>query len=281
MNASVGYGNYNGLFISVKSQDWHGVTMQSNFTWSKALGTGAEVQATSEATPPDPFNLGNGYGYQAFDRRFVYNLFIVYQPNFYKSQSGFLGHLAGGWTFAPVFTAGSGLPITLGTLNGGGQAFGEGDSSNFFGYGNSENAIPITPANLGQGSAHYNTPGSNGIGDGGLPVNMFKDPVAAYNNVRQPVLGLDTHDGGFGVYRGLPYWNLDFSVKKMFKITERVNAEAQVVFVNILNHNQWGDVSGDYLDTSNPGSWGVLPGSVITNNQNYMRQMQFGIRLSF
>ena len=68
MNASVGYGNYNALFITLKSQDWHGVTMQSNFTWSKALGTGAEVQATSAATPPDPFNLQTGYGYQAFDR---------------------------------------------------------------------------------------------------------------------------------------------------------------------------------------------------------------------
>ncbi len=136
MNASVGYGNYSGLFISLKSQDWHGVTMQSNFTWSKALGTGAEVQATSEATAPDPFNLRTGYGYQAFDRRYIYNLFFVYQPHLYKSQSGFLGHLAGGWTIAPVFTAGSGLPITLGTINGGGQAFGEGDSVNFFGYGN-------------------------------------------------------------------------------------------------------------------------------------------------
>src|SRR5215469_4617013 len=194
MNASIGYGNYSGMFITVKSQDWHGVTMQSNFTWSKALGTGALIQATSTNTPPDPFNLRTGYGYQDFDRRFVYNLFFVYQPHFYKSQSGFLGHLAGGWTFAPVFTAGSGLPITLGSLNGGGQAFGEGDSSNFFGYGVSENAIPITPANVGQGSAHYNTPGSNGVGDGGLPVNMFANPAQAYMNVRQPILGLDTHD---------------------------------------------------------------------------------------
>ena len=31
--------------------------MQSNFTWSKALGTGALVQATSEFTPDDPFNF--------------------------------------------------------------------------------------------------------------------------------------------------------------------------------------------------------------------------------
>jgi hypothetical protein len=81
MNASVGYGNYNALFITLKSQDWHGLTMQSNFTWSKALGTGSQVQATSQATPPDPFNLQTGYGYQAFDRRFIYNLFMVYQPH--------------------------------------------------------------------------------------------------------------------------------------------------------------------------------------------------------
>ena len=74
--------------------------MRSNFTWSKALGTGSEVRATSAATPPDPFNLPKGYGYQAFDRRFIYNLFFVYQPHWYKSQSGLVGHLLGGWTLA-------------------------------------------------------------------------------------------------------------------------------------------------------------------------------------
>jgi len=281
MNASVGYGNYNALFVTVKSQDWHGLTMQSNFTWSKALGTGAEVQATSEATAPDPFHLRTGYGYQAFDRRFVYNFFTVYQPHAYKSQSGWQGHLLGGWTFAPVFTTGSGLPMTLGTVNGGGQAFGEGDSVNFFGYGNSENAIPLSPSMCASNSSAHYTPGSGGIGTAGFGVNMFSDPVAAYNNIRQPILGLDTRQGGFGVCRGLPYWNVDFSVKKQFRITERFNTEFQVVFTNLFNHNQWGDVSGDYLDTSSPASWGTLPGSVITNNQSYMRQIQFGIRINF
>jgi hypothetical protein len=280
MNASVGYGNYNALFITVKSQDWHGVTMQSNFTWSKALGTGSVVQATSAATAPDPFNLGTGYGYQAFDRRFVYNLFAVYQPHFYKSQSGVLGHLLGGWTFAPVFTTGSGLPVTLGTINGGGQAFGEGDSVNFFGYGNSENAIPLSPANLGQGSRNFVA--GNGIGTSGLNgANLYANPTAVFNNIRQPILGLDTRDGGFGVYRGMPYWNVDLSVRKMFKVTERFSAEFQVVFTNFFNHDQFGDPTGDYLDTSNPGGFGALPGSVTNGNLTYQRQMQFGLRLNF
>ena len=277
MNSSIGYGNYNALFVTLKTQSWNGVSMQSNFTWSRALGTGAAVQATSSSTAPDPFNLRTGYGLQAFDRPFIYNLFIVYQPNFFKSQSGFVGHLLGGWTIAPVFATGSGLPVTLGTINGGGQAFGEGDSVNFFGYGNSENAIPLTPWS-GNASAHYNTPGSNGVGTGGFGVNMFADPEAAFNNVRQPILGYDTHAGGWGVYRGLPYWNVDVSVKKTVRITERFNAEAQFVFTNVFNHNQFGDPSGDYLDTGSAGSWGVLPGQVTNNSP---RQIQFGIRLNF
>ncbi len=280
MNASLGYGNYHAMFITLKSQDWHGVTMQSNFTWSKALGTGAEVQAANSGTPPDPFNLRTGYGYQAFDRRYIYNVFFVYQPHRYESQSGPVGRLLGGWTFAPVFTAGSGLPITLGTINGGGQAFGEGDSSNFFGYGASENAIPISPTDLGQGSRHFVS--GNGIGTSGLGgANLFADPAAAFNNIRQPILGYDTRDGGFGVYRGMPYWNVDLSVKKMFKITERFSVEAQVVFTNLFNHDQFGDPFGDYLDTSNPDGFGSLPGSVSNSNLTYQRQMEFGIRLSF
>ena len=64
VNGSTGFGNYNGGFASVKMADWRGLTMQSNFTWSKALGTAALVQATSEFTPDDPFNPNTMYGQQ-------------------------------------------------------------------------------------------------------------------------------------------------------------------------------------------------------------------------
>ena len=162
----------------------------------------------------------------------------------------------------------------------GGQAFGEGDSVNFFGYGNSENAIPLSPANLGQGSRYFvNTNGTIGV-SGLNGANIFADPAAAFNNIRQPILGLDTRDGGFGVYRGMPYWNVDLSVKKMFKVTERFSAEFQVVFTNFFNHDQFGDPIGDYLDTSNPTGFGSLPGSVTNGTLTYQRQTQFGLRLS-
>jgi len=281
VNASVGYGNYHAGFVTFKVNDWQGVTAQSNFTYGKALSTQSVVQATSEDTAVDPFDLGRGYGLAPFDRKYVFNVFVVYQPPFHKSQQGLAGHLLGGWTFGPIFTAGSGLPVTLGTINGGGQAFGEGDSVNFFGNGNSENAIPIGP--LGNASGvHYNPTGTSGcgntgIGTGGFGPNLFANPAQAFCNIRQPILGLDNKDGGWGVIRGLGYWNMDLSAQKQIRLTERFNLQLSFIFINVFNHVNFEDPSGDYVDTSSPGSFGTLPGVATTSP----RTMEFGLRLNF
>jgi hypothetical protein len=276
VNASVGYGNYHAGFASLKMANWHGLTTQSNFTWSKALNTGAVYQSTSADTAIDPFNLRTGYGVSGSDRKFVYNLFFVYQPPIYKGQKGVVGHVLGGWTFAPIFAAGTGVPIILGTINGGGQAFGEGDSTNFFGNGESENAIPMKSLH---GGTHYHYVGQTGPD---FP-NFFADPKAAYDSIRQPILGYDTRDGGWGPIHGLGYWNVDMSVRKNFRITERVNLEAQFVFTNVFNHAMFydpgfgGPAGNDYADTSagSPG-FSTLPGQ-----GNTPRTMEGGIRLNF
>lgn len=279
INASIGHGNYNAGFATIKMSDWKGLTMQSNFTWSKALGTGSVVQATSADTAADPFNLDVMYGRQAFDRRFVYTMFVVYQPPFFKGQSGVLGRVLGGWTFAPLFAAGAGQPLPVGTINAGGS-FGEGDSNNFLANGNTENAVPITPYR--GGNSIHRTAGSPGFGDGGLPVNLFANPEAVYNNFRNPILGLDTRNGGWGILSGLPYWNMDMSIKKEVKITERVGTEFQVVFTNVLNHAQLLDPVGIALGS--PGTFGNSPGegNGTNNNGPYSpRSMEFGFRVRF
>jgi len=96
LNASIGHGNYNAGFASLKVTNWHGLTFQENFTYSKALGTGAFVQATSQYTANDAFNLDQMYGVQNFDRKFVFNSYLVYEPPFYRSQQGFIGRVLGG-----------------------------------------------------------------------------------------------------------------------------------------------------------------------------------------
>jgi len=269
VNASIGYGNYNGGFVSLKMADWKGLTLQSNFTWSKALGTGAFVQATSEYTANDPFNLGNMYGPQFFDRKFVYNTFLVYSLPFYQGQQGLMGRLLGGWSVAPIFTAGSGEPQEVYTTTGDGQEFGAGDNNSFFG---NETSVPITPVQ-NSGHAYYNA-GSPGN------VSLFKDPQAAYMNYRNPILGLDTKNAQF--LTGLPYWNLDLSIRKNLRVAERVSLEFQGVFTNVLNHNQWLDPGSANLGlyVSSPTGFGSLPNSAQeTNGGN--RSIQLGARVRF
>jgi hypothetical protein len=261
LNASVGYGNYNAGFASLKMADWRGLTMQNNFTWSKALGTGAVVQASSEYTPDDPFDLNQMYGRQAFDRKYIYNMFLVYQPPFFKGQSGILGRVLGGWTFGGIFTAGSGQPFELYTDTGDGQEFGAGDNINFFG---NENAIPI--GSVKSGHAYYQP--------GNYP-DIFQQGPAAYANFRNPILGVDTRDGGYGIINGLRYWNLDASLKKSIRVAEGVNLEFQGVFTNVLNHNQWEDpdfTSGLF----NPGGFGLL-----TGGEAAPRNIELGARVRF
>jgi hypothetical protein len=273
VNASVGHGDYNAGFATLKMSDWRGLTMQSNFTWSKALGTGAVVQATSSYTPDDPYNPNLMYGRQAFDRKFVYTMFLVYQPPFFKGQNGLVGRALGGWTLGAVFAAGSGQPIEVSTTNGDGQAFGAGDSASYF---DNENAIPIGP--IQSGHANF-TAGSNGVGTGGLPVNILKDPSAAFNNYRNPILGVDTRDYGFGQLNGLPYWNVDMTVKKQIRIAESVGLELQGVFANIFNHNQFLDPQGMALYS--PGSFGNLLGSAQAPPAGGNRAIELGARVRF
>ncbi len=182
-----------------------------------------------------PFNLNNMYGRQLFDRKFNFNTFMVYSPPFYKGQQGLIGRVLGGWTFSPVLTAGSGAPIEIFTTTGDGQEFGAGDNGNFFGL---ETAVPIAHSQSGHAYKQSDR-----------TVNIFKDPLAAASNYRNPILGIDNRNTQF--LNGLAYWNLDFTIRKNVRIAQKAIAlEFQSVFTDVLNHNQWLD----------PWGMGLVPG---------------------
>jgi len=151
--SSLGHGNYNAAFLALTTKDWHGLTARSNFTWGRALGTGSVVQASSSITVPNPYNFENfgTYGVQPFDVKFTYSLLMLYQPTFMRSQKGFLGHILGGWTFAPLFTARSGQPLRV-SVGQNAQAFGEIYSGQSANYEEAAGAAPFT----GGSGAHYN-----------------------------------------------------------------------------------------------------------------------------
>ncbi|HME08503.1 MAG TPA: carboxypeptidase-like regulatory domain-containing protein [Bryobacteraceae bacterium] len=299
---SLGHGSYNAGFFSFTAKDWHGLTARNNFTWSKALGTGSVIQASSSVTVPNPYNFNNfgTYGVQPFDVKFVYSLLMLYQVPYYKSQQGWLGHILGGWSIAPLFTWRSGLPERI-NVGLDAQTFGEiYGGSNSGNYEEAAGAAPYT----GGSSANYNvtSTGAGCIGAAGNPaasscskgggsgINIFANPAAVFAEFRAPILGVDTNSGGAGVIRGFGFWNLDATISKDFRATEHIGGTLIIQFTNVLNHFEPQDpctlgstlgCTSSNLNLSNPTTFGVVTNQFVTPNGAMSRAVEFGLRLRF
>ena len=275
-STSLGYGNYNALFVTHRISDFHGISATSNFTWGRALGLGTTSQATSSNTAIDNYNLQNNYGPQSYDIKFIYNIAMYYSPKVYLHQRGVLGHILGGWTFSPLFTAQSGNPIYPSFSEGGCsgcQAFGEVSttSSNTTAFIESaQGTAPFT----GGSSAHYNVAGSGGVGTTNpTGVNMFADPASVLAQFRKCILGYDANCESYAL-RSEPRWNLDLGVHKAIAVwRETAGAEINMAFTNVLNHVVMGNPT---LTITSPSTFGR-----ITGQANTPRNMEFGLRLHF
>lgn len=277
-----GYGNYNGVYLTYKVSNWHGLTAQENFTVSKALGLGSFNQYSSSISAEDSYNLRQQYGRQPFDQKIIFNTFLVYDTPWYKDQHGIIGRIAGGWIISPVVQAGTGQPLSCTTFNSG-QNFGGEDGSTFT---DSENCILTSGYTQGQHTHRGiyggidNSSGTNinvGTtvhgGTSAAAVNMFQNPVLVYQGTRPPVLGVDARDGGAGPISGLGYLNMDLSIKKNVQIWHKTSLELSGTFFNVMNH----------LDFANP-SFSINSASAfgVTKTQgNSPRQIQMGARVSF
>ncbi len=287
-DTSIGYSNYNAGTVSLTKRSTN-FNMVANFTWSKALGLVGINQAYTEANINDPWNPGVDYGPQYFDRKFTFNLLGSYALPFGKNQHWasshtFVNEIIGGWIVSPIFSYGSGLPLSIYT--GSNQEFGEGYTSD-----NGCNAIPLSSM------GYSNTPVfgvvSNGVvgvnGDasqpGGTGVNLFSNPAAVYNNFRPALVGIDGNCGGAGRLRGQPRWNLDLGLTKDTPITERIGIQFYAQAFNVFNHMMWNDPS---LNLQNPAAFGVLNGQYNAlglggggATGEYTRIIQLGVRVRF
>ena len=103
-------------------------------------------------------------------------------------------------------------------------------------------SIPLAPF-TGGNSYNYNVQKVTGTANpnsvatsGSTGVNIFANPLQVFNEFRVPVLGLDSGTGGYGPIRGFGFWNMDATVSKDFKATERIGATLMIQVVNVFNH---------------------------------------------
>jgi hypothetical protein len=286
LSTSLGWSNYNAAYISVRMADWKGITLQSNLTWSRALGTAQSYQATSSNTALNPWNMQANYGPQVYDVPIVYNLIGYIQDPFFKKHD-LLGFFFGGWVFSPLFTAQSGNPAAVSGPDPSAQGFGEsaaptsGDTSTAGGHavaispytGSNSRLIGVTTT-----STCTTCPVAGTVIGGTNPtaMGMFANPGAIFSEFRPCVLGVETNCGGYtGMIRSEPVWNVDATLAKDFAILKenRLGATVLFQFTNVLNHMQPGAPS---LSLGSSTGFGK-----ITSQANTPRNMEFGLRIHF
>jgi hypothetical protein len=286
-DTSNGYSNYNAGFASLQKRSTN-FTLVSNFTWSKALGIIGLNQAYTENNVNNPWNLHVDYGPQFYDRKFTFNFLGTYKLPFgnhqkFKAGNRAINEIIGGWSVSPIFSYGSGLPLSV---YSGGQEWGNGF------VGNGCNAVPLT--SMGYGNAPVfnasTTPtqevGANGlVNNGGSGVFLFKNPSAIFNNFRPNLVGIDGSCGGGGILRGQQRWNLDLGLTKETHITERIGFQFYAQAFNVLNHMEWAD---PYMNIQDPADFGALESQYNGlglggggSSANFTRIIQLGIRVHF
>ena len=119
LRANVADSIYHSLQTGLEKRLSGGLSAGAHYTWSKFIDEASDTFNTSSgevAIAQDPFDLDNDRSVSAYDRRHRLTANVVYELPFAKSQTGFVGRLAGGWTLSGVVTLQSGAPFTV--LNG-------------------------------------------------------------------------------------------------------------------------------------------------------------------
>jgi hypothetical protein len=262
-----GWSNYNAGFVSYRTRNWKGLALDANFTYAHSLDASGYNQDFDTAGT-NAYDLHYDYGTSLFDRKFVFNLLGSYQLPFGHTGNKVLNQIAGGWSIAPIFSAYSGLPLKV--TDGSGQEFGQGTSS-------SAGAIPLVKVTPGN-NVHYGIAGSSSVSTSGNPatggtgLNIFGDPAAVYNSFRPIQISRDTTSAA-GILRGMAHWNLDLSVARKIKLTERVSTTLTGMFFNLFNHVMFTD-PGASLQA--PTTFGVISGQL-----NSPRAIGLGLHLDF
>lgn len=233
--------SFHSLQVKVEKRATRDLGLVASYAWSKTIDFGTYDAVT------DPHNIGNDRGLADRDRASVLTVGHVYElpfgpgKRFLPDAKGVVGHIVGGWNFSGLMVLASGLPVTPRMANN-----------------STLNAdFNLRPDLVGDPSV------SNPTRD------LWFDPAAF------AVPGLFRQgSAGRNILRGPSLYNLDWSLSKMFRFTERTQLEFRADAFNILNHANL-DQPVDTIDSPTAGQvFGLSQGS-------NMRQMQFGLRLSW
>jgi len=188
--------------------------LQLTYTWSKLLSDTQLID--SPANNVDFYNPRANRGPDLLNRAHILSANLVYNLPTLQSQNGFIRNTLGAWELSSIVTWASGPSVTpyINSLTGGGD---------FSGTGGGGNENPMRVA--GQSCRASSADSRQWLNANAYTMNGFQ--IGKLGN------------SGFGICTGPGNSDVDFSLRKNFKITERVKMQFQLDFFNVFNHPQY------------------------------------------
>jgi hypothetical protein len=256
---SGGEDSYNALQMTLARRLTSGLTLNSQYTFSRSFGNTAGSNEARTAAIPDNFDADRGYN--NFDVRHAFNFSALYQLPFGNGTRHDLGNvgnaLLGDWEIGGIVNARSGLPIEVGitrpdvviqctadtcpvTINNVATTVSRGFVAQLPGTVNGANPLPLGFVGV------VNTPGGGASRNVRRP-NLIAGVSPYLNNDRNlinPAAFATPLPGVFGdlarnALRAPSFTQFDLVLSKRFRLTESSNIEFRTEIFNIFNKSNF------------------------------------------
>ncbi len=239
--------NYNALQFSLRRTSGP-LTLNVAYTYSHSLDNSSDK---FDSNFVNSFNVKGSYASSNFDQRHILTVAWIYDLPFFRT-AGLAHSLLGGWQYAGIMSAQSGEPFSV--LDG---VYGDSAGvANGVGTGSYADIV---------GDPHALPPHQ------APPDPTIKGPLLFNPNAYVQTEGLTFGNSGRNSLN-IPFrTNFDMSVYKVFKPTEKLDAQFRLEGFNVFNHTQWTGVNS-YIGSDN---------FLFPNGAHTARVLQLGLKLIF
>jgi hypothetical protein len=261
--------NYNALQANVTRRLDHGLEVTASYTWAHSLDDASSATGTSinsSFTGSNPYDFRAEYASSDFDIRHNLVAAFSYALPFKSAHRGNpAARLLAGWSLEGIFTAQTGVPYT--PLVGEDIA---GNGDQFAADNQRPNLVPGQPLYIASSAPPYRVANAA----------AFAIPAAGTYG-----------DAGRNILRAPGLQQLDLSLLKTMKASERISVQIRAEFFNVYNHANFATpaASGNNLLTvgssfglsqemANASSGGLL---LPLFNQGGPRSIQLALKLLF
>jgi hypothetical protein len=208
--------HYNGLLVSAQHRFAHNFTANVNYTDSNCISDTDFGAALAASNNSQPFNRHADWGPCVFDTRHNFNVSLV-ATSAVNHSNLWVKRLLSDWQVAPLFHAASGQPVNVIT----------GKDNSLTSINSSNNDRP------NQLLADVSAPnpiclnGTTACRQWLNPLAFTPNPIGTYGDL------------GRNAVRGPGTVNIDASLSRIFRLTERYSVQVRSEAFNLLNHTNF------------------------------------------